>query len=327
MSALTFTLPPELEAHAPPESVGLERDQVRLLVSYRDDDTLVHTRFRRFPQFLRAGDVLVVNTSATVNAAIRADIGELHLSQHLGDGRWVVEPRDYTPTPDERVTVPEGTITFIEPYLGSRLWLAELDVTEKPLVYLERYGFPIRYRYVPRQWPLSYYQTVFGTDPGSAEMPSAGRGFTKRMLSEIESLGVVIAPILLHTGVASQEKHESPYPEYYRVSEATARAVNEARRVIAIGTTAVRAIETVAMPDGCAGAGEGWTDLVVTPERGLRVVDALLTGFHEPRASHLAMLEALAGRPHLEIAYGAALRARYLWHEFGDLHLILPSHG
>lgn len=325
MSQLTFALPPELEAHAPPERFGLERDQVRLLVSYRDNDSLVHTRFRRLPEFLSPGDVLVVNSSKTINAALRAEVGELHLSQHLGDNRWVVEPREFTPSPAERVAVADGAVTFIEPYRGSRLWLAELDVPGDAMAYLERHGFPIRYRYVPRQWPLSYYQTVFGTEPGSAEMPSAGRGFTKRMVAEIESRGVIIAPILLHTGVASQEKHEPPYPEYFRVSDATARAVNEARRVIGVGTTAVRAIETVSTPDGCVTAGEGWTDLVITPERGLRVVDALLTGFHEPRASHLAMLEALAGRPHLEIAYGAALRARYLWHEFGDLHLILPS--
>lgn len=323
MSPLTFTLPPELEAHAPPESVGLERDQVRLLVSYLHDDTLIHTRFRRFPEFLMPGDVLVVNVSATINAALRSDVGELHFSQRLDDGRWIVEPREHVPTPGERVTIPDGTLTFVEPYRGPRLWVAEVNVPDETTAYLQRHGFPIRYRYVPRPWPLSYYQTVFATDPGSAEMPSAGRGFTKHLVSAIEARGVIIAPILLHTGVASQEKHEPPYPEYYRVSEATARAVNEARRVIAVGTTAVRAIETVATPDGCVGAGEGWTDLVVTPARGLHVVDALLTGFHEPRASHLAMLEALAGRTHVEIAYGAALRARYLWHEFGDLHLLL----
>jgi S-adenosylmethionine:tRNA ribosyltransferase-isomerase len=322
MSALTFALPPELEAHAPPESFGLARDQVRLLVSHHDDDTLVHTRFRRFPEFLRAGDVLIVNASATINAALRAENGELHFSQPLDDGRWVVEPRGFLPAEGERVTVDEGAVTFIEPYRGPRLWLAAIDVPGDVTAYLARHGFPIRYRYVPRQWPLSYYQTVFATEPGSAEMPSAGRGFTRQMVAEIEARGVIVAPIVLHTGVASQEKHEAPYPESYRVSAATARAVNEARRVIAVGTTAVRAIETVARPDGCVTAGEGWTDLVITPERGLRVVDALLTGFHEPRASHLAMLEALAGQAHVEIAYRAALRARYLWHEFGDLHFI-----
>jgi S-adenosylmethionine:tRNA ribosyltransferase-isomerase len=326
MSALTFELPPELEAHAPPEASGLERDEVRLLVSYRDDDALVHTRFRRFPEYLSAGDVLVVNTSATINAALRASDFDLHLSQQLQGDRWIVEPRGHVPSVGERVAIADGIVTFIEPYRGPRLWIATIDVPGDIMAYLDRHGSPIRYKYVTRRWPLRYYQTIFAREPGSAEMPSAARGFTTRMVAELEAKGVTVAPIVLHAGVASQEKHEAPYPEYYRVSDATARAVNGARRVIAVGTTAVRAIETVATADGTVAAGEGWTDLVITPERGVRVVDALLTGFHEPRASHLAMLEALAGRSHLGAAYGAALRARYLWHEFGDLHLILPSH-
>jgi S-adenosylmethionine:tRNA ribosyltransferase-isomerase len=325
MPPLTFTLPGELEAHAPPETFGLERDQVRLLVSYAENDAIVHTRFRRFPEFLREGDVLVVNTSATINAALRSSKGDLHLSQQLDSERWVVEPRGYVPESGDGVTIDDGVVTFIEPYLGSRLWIATIDVPGDVLSYLGRHGSPIRYRYVPRRWPLSYYQTVFASEPGSAEMPSAGRGFTARLVAEIESRGVTIAPILLHAGVASQELPEKPYPEYYRVSEETARAVNNARRVIAVGTTAVRAIETCAAMDGTVTPSEGWTGLVITPERGIRVVDALLTGFHEPRASHLSLLEALAGRPHLTVAYGAALRARYLWHEFGDVHLIVAA--
>jgi S-adenosylmethionine:tRNA ribosyltransferase-isomerase len=113
------------------------------------------------------------------------------------------------------------------------------------------------------------------------------------------------------------------------VDERTARAVNDARRrggrIIAVGTTAVRALETVATPDGRVSPGSGWTELIVTPERGIFAVDALLTGFHEPRASHMAMLEALAGRDHVESAYQAALHAKYLWHEFGDVHLLMPG--
>jgi S-adenosylmethionine:tRNA ribosyltransferase-isomerase len=140
--------------------------------------------------------------------------------------------------------------------------------------------------------------------------------------------GVQVAPLLLHTGVASLESHEPPYAEFYRVPAATARAVNGARaagrRVVAVGTTAVRALETVTEQSGVAHPGEGWTDLVITPERGLRAVDGLLTGLHEPRATHLAMLAALCGAGHLRRTYGEALRHGYLWHEFGDLHLILP---
>jgi S-adenosylmethionine:tRNA ribosyltransferase-isomerase len=212
---------------------------------------------------------------------------------------------------------------------SSRLWLASLDLPDPLPAYLERYGAPIRYSYVTRAWPSAYYQTVYATEPGSAEMPSAGRAFTTELITRLVASGVRIAPLLLHTGVASLEDHEPPYEEYFRVPAATARLVNETRaagrRVIAVGTTVVRALETVGDGAGVAHAGEGWTDLVVTPERGVRIVDGLLTGLHEPRASHLAMLDAICGRRHLERAYAAALRGRYLWHEFGDLHLILPE--
>jgi S-adenosylmethionine:tRNA ribosyltransferase-isomerase len=349
---LAFTLPPELEAREPAEARGLARDEVRLMVTF-DDDSVTHTRFTRFPHFVNPGDVLVVNTSATINAALPAtrpdgEPVELHLSQRLPGGQWVVELRRLaergtepllTANVGERLALPAGgTAALLAPYrpggrarggsaAGTRLWLASLAVPGDVARYLDVHGYPIRYGYVPRAWPLPYYQTIFAREPGSAEMPSAGRAFTPRVLAALRAKGVVIAPILLHTGVASVEAHEPPYPEQFRVSARTASAVNEARRdgrrVIAVGTTAVRALESVASEDGTVRAGQGWTDLVVTPERGVYAVDALLTGFHEPRASHLAMLEAIAGRRHLEVAYEAALGWRYLWHEFGDLHLLL----
>jgi S-adenosylmethionine:tRNA ribosyltransferase-isomerase len=208
-----------------------------------------------------------------------------------------------------------------------RLWEARFTHPGGALAYAWEFGSPIRYGYVPDRWPLAMYQTVFADEPGSAEMPSAGRPFTRHLVERVEARGVTIAPLVLHTGVASLESGEAPYPERYRVPAATAAAVNRARaaggRVIAVGTTVVRALETVASVDGTVSASEGWTDLVITPERGVRAVDALLTGFHEPRASHLAMLEAIAGRRHVVVAYGAAIRERYLWHEFGDVHLIM----
>jgi S-adenosylmethionine:tRNA ribosyltransferase-isomerase len=168
---------------------------------------------------------------------------------------------------------------------------------------------------------------VYATERGSAEMPSAGRPFTPELITRLVARGVQIVPLVLHTGVASLEKNESPYEEFYNVPVETARAANaargEAKHVIAVGTTVVRALETLADADGTVFAGEGWSDLVITPQRGLRAVNGLLTGLHEPHATHLAMLEALAGREHLQIAYAEALRERYLWHEFGDSHLIL----
>jgi S-adenosylmethionine:tRNA ribosyltransferase-isomerase len=181
---------------------------------------------------------------------------------------------------------------------------------------------------VPDPWPLSAYQTVFARHPGSAEMPSAGRPFTDRIVTRLVTAGVLVLPVLLHTGVASPEAHERPYPEPFEVPAATARAVTAARaaggRVIAIGTTVVRALESAAGPDGLVRAASGFTDLVVTPERGVRVVDGLLTGFHEPTASHRDLLAAVAGPDLLAACYAAASAAGYRWHEFGDANLLLP---
>ncbi|MEO7181793.1 MAG: S-adenosylmethionine:tRNA ribosyltransferase-isomerase [Gemmatimonadaceae bacterium] len=349
-SPLSFTLTPEIEAHEPIEARGRARDEVRMLVSYTGDDAISHASFTALPEVLRTGDVVVVNTSATVNAALPAmrpdgECVELRLSQRLPDGHWVVELRrltvgDTLPLRDaaegEVLSLPgNAQVRLLEPYGapasdgGVRLWRAAGRVHGAVDAYLDWYGVPIRYRYVTEGWPLSYYQTIFAREPGSAEMPSAARPFSRRIVARLARRGIAIAPILLHTGVSSPEDHEPPYPEYFRVSPTTARTVNLARerggRVIAAGTTTVRALESVSSPEGVVSASSGWTDLVVTPARGLHAVDGLLTGFHEPRASHLALLEALAGRSHVESAYASALRERYLWHEFGDVHLLLPG--
>jgi S-adenosylmethionine:tRNA ribosyltransferase-isomerase len=349
-TTIDFTLPPELEATEPPEARGMARDEVRLMVSHYRDDRVAHAQFRDLPSFLQAGDVLVINTSGTLPAALhvhRADGMplELHLSTRLPDDLWSVEVRKPNGTatePFSNAAAGEtlqlsggGAATLLTPYASAqrhggpvRLWVATLQLPQPLDAYLQQHGFPIRYGYVLERWPLEYYQTVYATEPGSAEMPSAGRAFTPELITRLVAGGVQIAPLILHTGVASLENHEPPYEEFYRVPSETAQIVNTARAagrsVIAVGTTVVRALETVADEAGMAHPCEGWTRLVVTPQRGIHVVDGLLTGFHEPRASHLSMLEALAGREHLRLTYAAALRERYLWHEFGDLHLLLP---
>lgn len=352
LASLDFVLPPELEASEPPEERGLARDEVRLMVSYRSDNRVVHTQFRQITEFLEPGDLVVLNTSGTMQAAFNALRGdgtalELHLSTHLPADLWVVEVRQpgekatkpfYQMQSSETLLLPDGaTVQLHVPYLtqqrahvqqNTRLWLATLHLPYGFEAYMEQYGFPIRYSYVRQGWPISYYQTVFATERGSAEMPSAGRAFTAELLTQLIARGVRIAPLLLHTGVASLEEHEPPYEEYYRVPAETAELVNltkaSGRRVVAVGTTVVRALETVTDERGIAHPGEGWTRLVIAPQRGIRVIDALLTGLHEPRASHLLMLEALSGRAHLQLAYTEALQQGYLWHEFGDLHLLLP---
>jgi S-adenosylmethionine:tRNA ribosyltransferase-isomerase len=350
----SFSLPADLEASEPPEARGLRRDGVRLLVSQVDTDSIHHSRFSELPRWLSPGDLLVVNTSGTLNAALaaRSEPGEefeVHLSTRLPGNFWAVEVR--RPGPVASLPCDAGSsgtvfglegggrVTLLAPYpldgalnAKRRLWMAALELPHPLLPYLERFGRPIRYKYVTRSWPAAMYQTIFATEPGSAEMPSAGRPFTPELVTRLVSSGVQIAPLLLHTGVASLEDHEPPYEEYFRVPPDTARRVTAVRRaghrVIAVGTTVVRALATVTDDQGTTFPGEGWTNLVITAGRPLRGVTGLITGFHEPRATHLAIVEqviAAAGgtSPQLADAYAEAKRAGYLWHEFGDSHLMI----
>jgi S-adenosylmethionine:tRNA ribosyltransferase-isomerase len=348
--ALDFELPAELSAREPAEARGLARDGVRLLLGRRarpapNRGEVSHHRFTDLPDLLEAGDVLVVNTSETFPAAV--DVVDrpglvVHASTERPDGAkpfqtWVVELRRRVEggatqpfaqgVAGDELTVAGGAVVrLLRPYTRDRLWVARWSVGDVP-AYLAAHGRPIRYSYVDRDWPIDTYKTVFATTPGSAEMPSASRPFTDAVVRRLATRGILFAPILLHTGVASAEAHERPYPERYEVPATTARLVNEARaagrRIIAVGTTAVRAVETVADERGRLRAASGWTSLVVTPDRGVRAVDGLVTGFHEPRASHLSMLTAIAGPDLLADVYTEALRERYLWHEFGDINLLL----
>jgi S-adenosylmethionine:tRNA ribosyltransferase-isomerase len=339
--ALDYDLPEGLEAHEPPEMRGITRDAVRLLASSPTAGH-THTSFNDLPRFLEPGDVLVLNTSATVPAAVPADDGLhlLHLSTSLPGGLWLVElrlPEGFGTVParveSPRVVPLAGgeSAHLLAPYdpASPRLWFARLSMADDALLpYLARWGSPIRYSYAGGAWPLSAYQNVYATEPGSAELASAGRPFTTDVLTRLVARGVRIAPLVLHTGVSSLELGESPYPERYSVPLATAQVVNATRReggrVVAVGTTVVRALETVADEHGDVHPGRGWTELVVTPQRGVRVVSGLVTGWHPPKASHLLLLEAVAGRRLLEEAYAEAVAGEYRWHEFGDSHLLLP---
>ena len=333
-------VPLRLEAHEPPEVRGDGRDDVALLVSSGRDRALVHARFRELPQYLVPGDLLVVNVSATLPAALDATLDgeplQVRLSTQQPGGLWIVEvrtadghPRSLPPDGSHLELSGGGRVDLLARFAGSgRLAIACLDVEAPIHEYLARNGRPIRYGYVHEAWPIDAYQTVFAVEPGSAEMPSAGRPFTAELVTELVSRGVLVAPIVLHTGLSSPELGEPPYPERYRVPRTTAALVNAVRgwggRVIAVGTTVVRALETVTDEDGTVSEGQGWTGLVITPERGVRAVDGLLTGLHEAESSHLQMLEAIAGTELLRRSYGAAVERGYLWHEFGDVHLILP---
>lgn len=343
-AATTFDLPTELSATTPPEARGLARDGVRLLVA--TGSGIAHARFAELPAFLRAGDLVVVNNSATLPAAVdgRRESGPVtvHFSTALDDGTWLVELRPGRradgPVLDARageyVWLPDGDLTLLAGYPGGgdrseRLWRARVDVAGSVQDFITAHGHPIMYAYLTGQPPLDAFQTVFALEPGSAEMASAGRPFSHRLVSELVVRGVHVAPITLHTGVSSMEDGESPLPEPFRVPSATARLVNMTRaaggRVIAVGTTVTRALESAALPNRSVEPAAGWTDLVLTPERPARVVDGLVTGWHAPGASHLLLLESVAGADLVQHAYAEAVRARYLWHEFGDSALLLPS--
>jgi S-adenosylmethionine:tRNA ribosyltransferase-isomerase len=352
-SARSFRIPDGGEAGTPVElltaggRLGSDaRSDVRLMVARRSGGEVSHHRFADLADVLDPGDVLVVNTSAVVPAALAArgpdgDAVRLHLSTEQPGGFWVVEPRRPAGAGTERYPGPPpthlwlsggGRAELLAPYPAGtglvRLWLARLRLPAATLSYLTAHGQPIRYAHTEGAWPIEAYQSVFSRVPGSAEMPSAARPFTDALVTDLVTRGIVVAPVTLHTGVSSQEAGEPPYAERFVVPPATASLVDAARRdgrrVIAVGTTVVRALESTADDHGRSHPGRGWTELVVTPGRGVRVVDGLVTGWHEPASSHLAMLEAIAGRGLLDASYAAAVAGGYRWHEFGDSHLILP---
>jgi S-adenosylmethionine:tRNA ribosyltransferase-isomerase len=341
-----FTLPPDADATEPPEWRGMLRDEVRLMAVR--DAGVTSTRFRDLPGLLEPGDLIVVNTSATLPARLearRADgvVVPLHWSTTLDDGAWVVELRrpdnsgpDLGVEPGTVLALPGGArVTLLEghpdPFRPSRLWRARTDPAVPTAAYLHRHGAPIGYGYLRGRFPLADFQTVYAGEPGSAEMASAGRPFTEKLLVRLMGRGIPVAPLTLHTGVSSPELHEPPYPERFTVPEVTARLVNgtrqAGRRVVAVGTTVTRALETATGDDGITRASDGWTDLVLGTDRPARAVTGLVTGLHAPEASHLRLLEAVAGPRLVATAYETAVAERYLWHEFGDSMLFLPPTG
>jgi S-adenosylmethionine:tRNA ribosyltransferase-isomerase len=346
---LSFELTDDHIARRPPERRGLARDEVRLLVTGASTGANDHAQLRDLPEFLRPGDLLVLNDSQTLKAAIECTREDgssalLHLSTRLDGRYWSGELRarsDHGTRPlldgvaGERLLLPQGTEAVLEagyqrPHGAGeqRLWRVRVDLCGSVLEFLEAHGEPIRYAYIGGRWPIDDYRTPFGTRPGSAEMPSAGRGFTTELLARLALNGVQLATVTLHTGVSSLEAGEPPYPEWFEVPAMTAALVESTRRrggrTIAVGTTVVRALESAANSGGLR-ATCGWTDLVITPERPLEVVDGLITGLHEPKSSHLSMLSSFIAPERLSRAYAEAVAEGYLWHEFGDVQLIVGA--
>jgi S-adenosylmethionine:tRNA ribosyltransferase-isomerase len=342
-----------MTASAPPEERGLARDEVRLLVATPEGVT--HARFRDLPRFLRAGDVVVVNNSATLAAEIDGDRWHdgsrapvvVHAATRLDEQSWVVEVRTAPDAaraildlrPGERIDLGDGMWLRLDaPYprggssptgRGNRLWRATVDGPHRLEHHLVRRGRPIAYGYLDHRYPLAAYQTVFASRPGSAEMPSAARPFTPELVTRLVSVGIGVTAVTLHTGVSSQEAGEAPQAEWFEVPAVTARLVTATReqggRVVAVGTTVTRALESAVGHDGRVRETRGWTERVVSRDDPARVVDGLVTGWHDPDASHLLLVESVAGAALTQQAYDAAVEGGYLWHEFGDAALLLPS--
>jgi S-adenosylmethionine:tRNA ribosyltransferase-isomerase len=370
-SSLDFDLPDSLAAKEPPESRGLARDGVRLLAAERGTGDLRHGRFRDLPDFLRPGDCLVLNASRTLPASLparlRADADwsrvpgraevpsppgrrapaevrgapvEVRLARRLGPDLYAALLLDAFENPLEGAT--DGSLTFASGLsarlegrdpANPRLRNLRFALSGPALMEaLSRGGKPVRYWYAGAPWDLDRYQTVFAREPGSMEMPSAGRAFTWELLLGLRRRGVATAFLVLHAGLSSfmDAEFDATHPvavEPYRIGSGAAATVNAAKasggRIIAVGTTAVRALESAAGPDGTIRPGEATTGLRITAGHRLRVADGLITGFHEPEASHLDLLSAFLPRERLRKVYAEALRERYLWHEFGDINLIL----
>lgn len=347
MSApFSFTLPPELSAQEPPERRGIPRDQVRLMVIDRPSNRVVHTRFNHLSEFLRPGDLLVFNSSRTLPASLKGcEISgpcmELRLAQHLPDDSWLAlllcqrgEPFACGLRSGMQIDFGQGLtgLVFDRDQQIPRLWRLRFSKSGTELVdLLYRLGQPIRYEYVSAPWDLDYYQTVYAKEPGSAEMPSAGRAFTWKLLFGLKQRGIEMAYIVLHTSLSSymDDELDVQHPaseEEYLINEAAAEKINQTHqqggRVVAVGTTVVRALESVADQTGRVQPGQGYTRLHITAEHVLRTVDGLLTGLHEPEASHLDLLTAFLPAEKIQASYEGAVQQGYLWHEFGDLNLI-----
>lgn len=344
-----FQLPDELSAKEPPERRGIARDQVRLMAIDRSTRTVIHTRFDQIASFLHTGDLLVFNASRTLPAALSGRLPqtsqavEVRLAERLSDNSWLALLLWRQGHPVDDGYFGGMIIDFGEGLTGRllerddrvpRLWkLSFSESGTRLLDLIYRLGQPIRYNYLSAPWHLDFYQTVYAAEPGSAEMPSAGRPFTWRLLFALQRAGIGTAYVTLHTGLSSYmdddlDRKRLASEEEYFIPESTAEKIKRAResgrRVVAVGTTVVRALESIAaITGGEVRAYHGYTRLHVTAAHRLCIVDGLLTGLHEPQASHLELLCAFLPADVISGAYEEAIRRNYLWHEFGDVNLIL----
>jgi S-adenosylmethionine:tRNA ribosyltransferase-isomerase len=350
-SPFSFTLSMELVAKEPPERRGIARDAVRLMVIDRSEYRIYHTHFYEIGKFLLPGDLMVFNASRTIPASLvgyvqpAGPLIEVRLAEHLADGSWLAllrcqqgdNPFSCGTSKGIQIEFAQGLVATVynQDERIQRLWKIGFSKSSNELLEsIYRIGQPIRYEYVSEPWDLDYYQTIYATNPGSAEMPSAGRPFTWKLLFDLKRNGIKMAYISLHTGLSSYidpdlDQRRIASEEEYFISSKAAEQINKTHeiggRVIAVGTTVVRALETAALYSnkGNVKALHSYTRLHIDANHRLKVVDGLLTGLHEPEASHLDLLTAFLPAERIHQAYEEAIQRKYLWHEFGDMNLIL----
>ncbi|WP_064092026.1 S-adenosylmethionine:tRNA ribosyltransferase-isomerase [Rossellomorea aquimaris] len=334
---MKFDVPSSLNASAPVETQGKSRDDVKLMVLKRSTGESEHTEFKQLSDFLNKGDVLVLNNSRTIPASLTGTQGNrkvtIRLSRKVTENSWdalligdiykALEPIEFS-----------GGVKAKIIGKGSEQPLVRLEFNVNGTGFydfLYREGEPIRYEYIKTPWPLNCYQTVYGSVPGSVEMASAGRAFTWKLMHTLKEKGIKMVFLQLHTGLSyyGDDRWPTPknHPEEYHVPKEAVQEIIQAKkngkRVIAIGTTVVRALETVSAQYGELRPTRGVTNLYISKETPLKIVDGLVTGLHEPEASHLDLLSAFIAEEKLFHAYQGALLKNYKWHEFGDMNLIV----
>ncbi|CEG27300.1 S-adenosylmethionine:tRNA ribosyltransferase-isomerase [Bacillus sp. B-jedd] len=334
--SMTFNLPPSLNATAPPERRGLRRDHVRMMVMSKETGETNHDVFFHLDKYLDKGDVLVLNSSRTIPATLKGRIAstgeelEIRLAGKVDNSCWQALLIGKEVKGGEEIIFSKDLKAVVDktnsssPLSVIRFSQSGIDLMNA----IYSLGEPVRYEYIDTPWNLDYYQTVFASHPGSVEMPSAGRAFTWELLFKLKKKGVKIAFIQLHTGLSYYlddrwDHHPSKNKEEYHIPRESWSEIIQAKltgkKVIAAGTTVVRALETAMITNELS----GWTNLFIHPGFQLQIADGILTGLHEPEASHLAMLSAFISQERLCAAYREAVAEKYLWHEFGDMNLIL----
>ncbi len=337
------------QSHVPAEFLGGRRDGVKLLSVDRKNGTISSDIFSNIANYLKSGDLLVVNNSSLVNASLSSffkstgEYGYLNFGTSRNGKLVLVEPRPKEL--NEKLTEMDE-VTIIGPQIDARLvrrhetysryWWADIGNSSDDLPkVMEEYGRPIAYEHLYFPVPREYYMTPFSRVPGSVEPPSAGFPFTEAVLEEITAMGVGLAEITLHCNIGSLEPHEfgsrnTLLDENYSIPLSTLERIKETKRVggrvIAVGTTVVRALESYSSGIGTSrmkeNSIEGKTDIFIRRGFRFQLIDALITGMHDGGSSHIDLISAMVGPEMLETAYGLAVEWGYMWHEFGDVTLI-----